>query len=323
MGKNIGVIEMSKGKAYEPQQARFEEFVIGEWRVSPDCNQVLHRRLGVTRRLEPRLMHLFGLLAANPGQTLSRDWLSDALWPRVIVTENSLTRAVSALRKSLVADGCGGGVSIETVPKKGYRLVLAEAAAAANPSASRSRFQPRAQPRAQSRALAWPAIAAPVLVAVIAASWLIGEENAPLTPFPTASVTDFGQEFVPVSSAGLAGSRQEAPVLSADGGRYAYISHDATGSTVWLGELRGGGEAVAVYSSSLPLANLVWSPAGNALLFARQGAVTAEALYGGPSTMQGPMQLLQFDLDNWTVSGLTPEPEAAEPAPLPAEIDLT
>ena len=330
MGKDIGVIKMSKGKTYEPQQARIEEFVIGEWRVSPDCNQLLHRRLGVTRRLEPRLMHLFGLLAANPGQTLSRDWLSDALWPRVIVTENSLTRAVSALRKSLVADGCGGGVNIETVPKKGYRLVLAETASAANPAASRSLSRalshalPRALSRALSRALPWPAFAAPVLaLAVIAGSWLFGNENAPLTPFPTASVTDFGQEFVPVSSAGLAGSRQEAPVLSADGGRYAYISHDATGSTVWLGELRGGGEAVAVYSSSLPLANLVWSPAGNALLFARQGAVTAEALYGGPSTMQRAVQLLQFDLDNWTVSSLTPEPEAAEPAPLPAEIDLT
>ena len=326
MGKDIGVIKMSKGKTYEPQQARIEEFVIGEWRVSPDCNQLLHRRLGVARRLEPRLMQLFGLLAANPGQTLSRDWLSDALWPRVIVTENSLTRAVSALRKSLVADGCSGGVNIETVPKKGYRLVLAETASAANPAASRSRSRAlsRALSRGKPRSLPWPAFAAPVLaLAVIAGSWLFGNENAPLTPFPTASVTDFGQDFVPVSSAGLAGSRQEAPVLSADGGRYAYISHDATGSTVWLGELRGGGEAVAVYSSSLPLANLVWSPAGNALLFARQGAVTAEALYGGPGTMQRAVQLLQFDLDNWTLSSLTPEPEVAEPAPLPAEIDLT
>jgi len=305
---------MSTGRITEPREARLVEFDIGEWRVKPDCNRVSHRRLGVERRLEPRLMRLLGLLAANAGETLSRERLGDELWPRVIVTENSLTRAVSALRKSLVVDGCDGGLRIETVPKKGYRLVLAEAAEAAGKLAD-----------SRLRGLRWLAFAAPVLALALtltlaAGGWLASGGNAPPAALPDSSIADFGREFVPVSSAGLAGARREAPVLSADGSRYAFIHHDARdtmASTIWLGDLRGG-DVVAVYSSALPLANLVWSPAGNALLFARQGALTAEALYGGP----GPAQLLQFDLETWTVSELKPEPEASH-SPLPAEIDLT
>ena len=305
-----GVSQMSTGRMNEPRQARLVEFDIGEWRVEPDCNRISHRRLGIERRLEPRLMRLLGLLAANAGRTLSRERLGGELWPRVIVTENSLTRAVSALRKSLVVDGCGGGVSIETVPKKGYRLVLAETEGKAGKRAG-----------ARLRGLRWPAFAAPALaLAVVAGSWLGNGEDAPPAALPANSIADFGREFVPVSSTGLADARREAPVLSANGDRYAFISRgaqDAMASTIWLGDLRGG-DPVAVYSSALPLANLVWSPAGNALLFARRGALTAGGLYGGA----GAAQLLQFDLDTWTVSELKPAPEASHPPP-PAEIDLT
>ncbi len=250
-------------------------------------------------------MHLLGLLAANAGETLGREWLNGELWPRVIVTENSLTRAVSALRRSLRVDGHDGGVRIETVPKKGYQLVIAAGSGEA------------AKQFSWLGALPWRALAVPGLAAMaIAGGWLTsGGENSESPP-ASAGMADFGR-LVPVSSDGLGGVRQEAPVLSADGSRYAYLRHDGAGSTVWLGELRGGGEAVAVYSSSLPLTHLVWSPAGNALLFARQGAMVAEAVYGA-----GAAQLMQFDLDSWTISSLRPEAEDAEPR-LPAEIDLT
>ena len=106
---------------------RRENFEIGDWRVEPGCNRIFHRGSGIERKLEPRLMHLFCFLAANPGRTLSRGDLIAELWPRVIVTENSLTRAVSELRKHIGAVG-GGAMNIETVPKKGYRLVAEQAA---------------------------------------------------------------------------------------------------------------------------------------------------------------------------------------------------
>ncbi len=283
---------------------RREDFVIGGWRVEPGCDRIFHCGGGVERKLEPRLMHLLCFLAANPGRTLSRDDLVAELWPCVIVTENSLTRAVSELRKRLcVADG--DPVKIETVPKKGYRLVVEQAA---NTGVRR-------------RTLPWPAFALPVLaMAIVAGGWLTERGADPAVPYQSEiALAEFGQEFVPVSSSGgLAGPRHEAPVLSADGDRFAFIRHDASGSTIWLGDLSGGAEPVAVYESSLPLSNLVWSPAGDALLFARQGAITAEAVYGGARSAQ----LMQFDLNTWTVTRLVEEPEGVE-QPLPAEIDLT
>lgn len=284
---------------------RREDFAVGDWRVEPGCNRIVHRGSGFERKLEPRLMHLFCYLAAGSGQTLSRDELIAELWPRVIVTENSLTRAVSELRKHLGAAG-GGRVKIETVPKKGYRLVV-ERTANAN---------------LWRRALPWPAFALPAFATVIlAGGWLTESGTDVVAPYRSGPApAEFGQEFVPVSdgNGGLGGVRHEAPVLSADGSRFAFIRHDASGSTIWLGDLHGGAEAVAVYSSSMPLANLVWSPAGDALLFARQGAVNAEAVYGGA----GSAQLMQFDLTTWTASMLVENPADAE-QPQPTEIDLT
>ena len=284
---------------------RRENFEIGDWRVEPGCNRIFHRGSGIERKLEPRLMHLFCFLAANPGRTLSRGDLIAELWPRVIVTENSLTRAVSELRKHIGAVG-GGAMNIETVPKKGYRLVAEQAA---NASIRRG-------------ALPWPAFALPALVlAILAGGWLNERGADPVAPYRSdIALTEFGQEFVPVSSrnGGLTEVQHEAPAFSADGSRFAFIRHDAAGSTIWLGELHGGVEPVAVYSSSLPLANLIWSPAGDALLFARQGAVNAEAIYSGARSAQ----LMQFDLTTWTASMLVENPEEAEQPP-PAEIDLT
>ena len=307
---------------------RDESFVIGDWQIQPACNRMVHRGRSFEKKLEPRLMHLLCFLAANPGRTLNREILVAELWPSVIVTENSLTRAVSELRKHLGIAGGNGFPKIETVAKKGYRLDE-------KPQASESIWR---------RALSWPAFAIPVLaVALFAGSWIDKERGAsPISPYRfEASTAGVAQEFMPVSSdggdlsstqrnapmlsanggydaGGHSGIQREAPVLSADGSHYAFINHDTAGSTIWLGELRGGTEPVAVYNSSLPLTNLVWSPTGNALLFARQGAITAEAIYGGARSAQ----LMQLDLATWTVSMLVEEPEQPGKA-IPAEVDLT
>ncbi|WP_237134588.1 transcriptional regulator [Pseudohongiella sp. O18] len=86
------------------------------------------------RTLEPRLMKLLCRLAEQPGRVVSRETLVEYLWPRVIVNDNSLTRAVSDLRRALTlqtasvtdssvnADADTRPVRIETVPKRGYSL---------------------------------------------------------------------------------------------------------------------------------------------------------------------------------------------------------
>jgi len=76
--------------------------------------------------LARKAVELLLWLVANPGQTLSKRALMDALWPDLAVHENSLPVAVHGLRRAL-AQRARGAPLIETVPRRGYRFVGAVA----------------------------------------------------------------------------------------------------------------------------------------------------------------------------------------------------
>lgn len=92
--------------------------------------------LGV-ERLEPRVMDLLFMLGERPGEVVSRDEILARLWPEVVVTEDALARTVFKLRKAL-GDDAKAPRYIETLPKRGYRLVAAEAGPPLAPGAPRS-----------------------------------------------------------------------------------------------------------------------------------------------------------------------------------------
>ncbi len=102
------------------------EFTVGKWLVKPDRNTVV--RGSVERRLEPRVMDLLVYFAANPGRVLGRDQIISNVWPHSYVTDSALQTAVSALRKALDDDPRHPHI-LETIPKRGYRLVAASSAA--------------------------------------------------------------------------------------------------------------------------------------------------------------------------------------------------
>ncbi len=80
------------------------------------------QRGGRRIKLEPQVMDLLLLLAARPGQVVSKAEITDALWPDRCVNEEALIKAVSKLRKAL-GDDCRRPQHIRTVPKKGYQLI--------------------------------------------------------------------------------------------------------------------------------------------------------------------------------------------------------
>jgi DNA-binding response OmpR family regulator len=63
-----------------------------------DIRRVELRRDGVVVPLRPKPFALLQLLASNPGTVLSKEVLIDAVWPGVVVTEDSLKQAVHDLR---------------------------------------------------------------------------------------------------------------------------------------------------------------------------------------------------------------------------------
>ena len=72
------------------------------------------------QRLEPKVMDLFCLLAGAPDRVWSREALMEALWPGVVVGDDSLARTVSKLRQAL-GDDAKAPRYIETIAKRGYR----------------------------------------------------------------------------------------------------------------------------------------------------------------------------------------------------------
>ena len=72
--------------------------------------------------LPPRLLDLLALLVARPGDLLTKADLIATLWPGVFVTDNSLTRAVSELRRGL-GDVTEEPHYIQTVARRGYWFV--------------------------------------------------------------------------------------------------------------------------------------------------------------------------------------------------------
>jgi DNA-binding winged helix-turn-helix (wHTH) protein/TolB-like protein len=100
--------------------------------VTPARNSILGPE-GETG-IEPKIMAVLCVLAADPGRVFTRAELIDQVWGTEFGTDESLTRAISHLRKAL-GDTRSEPLVIETIARRGYRL-LPEALSSGEISAS-------------------------------------------------------------------------------------------------------------------------------------------------------------------------------------------
>lgn len=122
--------------------------------------------------MRPQVYHLLRFLALNAGRVVSKDELHDAVWPGLVVTDDSLVQAVSDLRRVL---GDAGPRLIKTVPRRGYCLVADAVGPPGGPS------------RPARRTSWWPAVAL-LLIGIAGGGWLwrsaAGEGAPALTAQP-------------------------------------------------------------------------------------------------------------------------------------------
>src|SRR5262249_36269841 len=71
--------------------------------------------------LRPKSFDVLRYLVEHPRRVVTKDELIKAVWPNVIVTDESLTRCISDVRHAL---GDASQQVIKTVPKRGYLLDL-------------------------------------------------------------------------------------------------------------------------------------------------------------------------------------------------------
>jgi TolB-like protein/DNA-binding winged helix-turn-helix (wHTH) protein len=121
--------------------------------------------------LRAQSAEVLALLAAAPGEVLSKDTLIDAVWPDTHVTDDSLVQCIADIRRAL---GDAGHRLVQTVPKRGYRLV-------ASP--------PEAAPRTPTRFLS---LGAALVVVLAAGAWALWRGPAgSADDVPTIAVLPF------------------------------------------------------------------------------------------------------------------------------------
>ena len=97
-------------------------FRLGDWLVEAGLNRI--SRGGSVVQLESKAMDVLVLLASRAGELVSRAELQDAVWQTEFVSYNTLVGRISELREAL-EDDARQPRYIETVPKRGYRLIAA------------------------------------------------------------------------------------------------------------------------------------------------------------------------------------------------------
>lgn len=111
-------------------------FRLREWHVYPSLNR-LERSDHNDRaeiQVEPKHMDVLVHLARHAGDVVSKEQLLASTWDQQYVAETVLTRAVAELRRAL-GDDAHQPRFIETIPRRGYRLIAAvEAPSPAPPS---------------------------------------------------------------------------------------------------------------------------------------------------------------------------------------------
>lgn len=129
-----------------------DDIAIGSWRVRRSTGE-LRCDDGRIERIEPRLMDLLLRLAREPGSVVSREAILADVWTGLVVDDDALARAVSRLRRAL-GDDAKSPRYVETIPKRGYRLIAPVGAVVA--------------PTPKRRAGVWAGIAASLGVAAVA-----------------------------------------------------------------------------------------------------------------------------------------------------------
>lgn len=101
----------------------FKTFRVGEWVVDRSLNQMVHSdRPGEPVKLEPKAMEVLSYLAERAGDVVDKESVIQEVWGGAFVSNEVLTNAIWEIRRAL-GDDRQTSVFIQTIPKRGYRLV--------------------------------------------------------------------------------------------------------------------------------------------------------------------------------------------------------
>lgn len=228
---------------------------IAHWTFSPETGQLENG--SDSTRLEHRAAALLDLLAREPGRLVSHAEIIDNVWDGRSVSPNSVAVVISDLRRAL-GDDPKAPKFVETLPKRGYRLV-AKTSDAEPVSAEDETERLGAQPRAP-----WLALAALPLIALII--FLVGQVFAgtpagagidPVRVTVTAAVNETGDAgYDPLTS-----SVTELLSVQLAQHETLQLSPSENASIIVTGKLIlwDGQPSMSIYAQSVSTGDIIWS----------------------------------------------------------------
>lgn len=244
-----------------------------------------------TQRLADQPLALLTALLERPGEMVSREELRHRLWPdgTFVDFEHGLNSAVSRLREAL-NDSANTPRFVETIPRRGYRLLVpveADGALVADEGAPAEPLSPddAAQQATRSvvrkpvmswrpgrRAVAWMGVAAAGLVGVVGLLQL--RRDAGPVPQLASFIIDLPSEWIILNESPAISPDSRHIIFSAwnprDGRRAIWHRPLDTGAARMLAATEGG---------SAPF----WSPDGKSIGFFAEGKLRTIQLAGGPA----------------------------------------
>lgn len=143
-----------------------EIFELGDWRVDAAGNRL--QRGAEIRPLRHKAMALLVLLASRPGETVGREEIIEAIWQgNRFVAPKAINTAVWTIRQAL-GDDPEAPRYLETIAKKGYRLIAPVRALAAPQDSPAAPLPAPVSPAASASRRRWPLLAGLALLAALA-----------------------------------------------------------------------------------------------------------------------------------------------------------
>ncbi len=265
-----------------------KEFQILDWVISQELNRIRHG--DETVQVEPKIMQVLVHLAESPGAVVTRDALIEKVWQGTFVSDDVLTRSIVELRK-IFGDDSRNPRIIETIPKKGYRLIP--------PVIEETKAVSREKARSSD---IWLRRAAGVAILFVAATGTL----ALFDHFrPEADLATISPRIIPLTSST---GNEYSPAVSPDGNQVAFA---------WM---REGEEQEDIYIKSLqsetPLqltdhpardGDPTWAPDGQRIAFVREDGEVCNIFVipalGGPERRLIPCGNNRYPAVNWSPDG--------------------
>lgn len=96
-------------------------YVVNDYTIDLISGFITHRKTGETKRLGEYQLKLITVLLEHAGEILSRDEITNLVWHRRVIGNNSLPNAIHTLRVALGDENKQQRI-IQTIPKLGYLL---------------------------------------------------------------------------------------------------------------------------------------------------------------------------------------------------------